>query len=200
MSVIKPKKFSRNKVSNVILIGATGVGKTSVGEELAKLIGFGFLDVDAAIEQMQGKKITEIFNEGGEAYFRDLESRFLAGVQGILNHVIAVGAGALASEENLSLLKKMGYIIWLQADAAEVVRRLVMKPDELRARPLLAEAVLIEDRAEREKFLTKTMENYLKLRSKGYEQADQVLVTHYSTAQTTAHLVKNSLAELVGEV
>jgi shikimate kinase len=200
MSVIKPKKFSRKKVSNVILVGATGVGKTSVGEELAKLIGFGFLDVDAAIEQMQGKKITEIFNEGGEAYFRDLESRFLAGVQGILNHVIAVGAGALASEENLSLLKKMGYIIWLQADAAEVVRRLVMKPDELRARPLLAEAVLIEDRAEREKFLTKTMENYLKLRSKGYEQADQVLVTHYSTAQTTAHLVKNSLAELVGEV
>ena len=57
----------------IVLIGAPGAGKTTVGAELARLLGRAFVDVDARIEEVVGKSVSEIFADEGEAHFRSLE-------------------------------------------------------------------------------------------------------------------------------
>ena len=58
---------------SIILIGAPGAGKSSVGKRLARKLGLGFVDVDQRIEEVVGKPIAEIFADEGEAHFRALE-------------------------------------------------------------------------------------------------------------------------------
>ena len=60
---------------SVVLVGAPGAGKSTVGKRLARRLGVGFVDVDAAIEREAGKLIAEIFADEGEAHFRQLEER-----------------------------------------------------------------------------------------------------------------------------
>ena len=60
---------------NIILIGFMGTGKSSVGKRLAKKMNYNFIDTDAYIEELEGKKISDIFNEKGEEYFRKLETK-----------------------------------------------------------------------------------------------------------------------------
>ena len=60
---------------SIVLVGAPGAGKSTVGKRLARRLGVGFVDVDAAIEREAGKPIAEIFADEGEAHFRRLEER-----------------------------------------------------------------------------------------------------------------------------
>lgn len=62
---------------NIILTGFMGVGKTTVGRELAKRLGMKFLDMDAVIEKEERKTVQQIFEEHGEEYFRRKEDRVL---------------------------------------------------------------------------------------------------------------------------
>lgn len=58
---------------NVILVGAMACGKSTVGWRLAKMIGFGFIDLDEWIERKTGRTITKIFDQDGEEVFREIE-------------------------------------------------------------------------------------------------------------------------------
>ncbi|MGE0172159.1 MAG: shikimate kinase [Oligoflexales bacterium] len=180
------------------MVGMTGVGKSTVGEELAKLIGFGLWDIDKKIERAERRSIAQIFKEQGEDYFREQESAMIASIKGVLNHVVVVGAGALENRTNLEALERLGYMIWLQADVSEIVRRFIMKPDELRARPLLQDAVNIENKEERSAFLRSKIETFLERRKMFYAHAQEVLWTSYSTPESNAHLIKQRLISNAG--
>lgn len=151
------------------------------------------MDLDALIEEEAGKPIHEIFKDSGENGFREIESNVISGLKSIRNHIIVTGAGAVESDENWRALKALGYVVWMATPSAEIVRRLVMKHSELSKRPLLAEAVNIEDKGEREKYLLQKLEELLERRSHRYEEANMVLSCSYVTAETCAQFIKARL-------
>jgi shikimate kinase len=84
----------------VALIGFMGSGKTTVGAVLARKLGYRFVDLDAEIEKTAGKRISDIFREDGESFFRDLEAGCLAGFAGRTGIVLSAGGGAPVRESN----------------------------------------------------------------------------------------------------
>lgn len=85
---------------NIVLIGFMGVGKTTVGQLVAKKLYRDFIDIDKEIENIYGMPITEIFHKMGEAEFRRIEKEFIVN---ICNHqtlkIISLGGGAYLQEE-----------------------------------------------------------------------------------------------------
>lgn len=120
---------------NLIVTGFMGTGKTTVGQELARRLGLTFVDTDELIESRHGP-ISRIFEEEGEASFREIERSTAKEVGSRGGQVIATGGGMLLDPENLAVLGKSGRIFCLVASAEEIYRRAM--DDTLRKdRPLL---------------------------------------------------------------
>lgn len=100
-------------MQNIILIGPMGSGKTTVGKQLAKLKRMDFVDSDHKIEERTGVSISTIFDIEGEEGFRKRESKMLAELCENNNMVLATGGGAIILEENRRLLRKSGFVIYL---------------------------------------------------------------------------------------
>ncbi|GHJ08920.1 shikimate kinase [Micromonospora humidisoli] len=116
-----------------VLVGAPGSGKSTVGAELATLLGVAFRDTDADIEQMAGKPIPEIFIDEGEAHFRALERA--AVLAALTSHagVLALGGGAILAEENRAAL--VGHtVVHLSVELTDAVKRVGLGA----GRPLLS--------------------------------------------------------------
>ena len=94
-----------------------GVGKSTVAKCLAHILRVKKLDLDKFIEQTQGRAVTEIIAERGEAYFREIESKNLRKILTETDaQIIALGGGAWISEENRILIKCHGCIsVWLES-------------------------------------------------------------------------------------
>jgi shikimate kinase len=105
------------------LVGFMGAGKTTSGEELAALLGWRFVDLDEAICRREGKSILEIFREGGEPAFRQLEREALISLTSVPKLVVATGGGTYVSDENRNLVEAAGWSIWLQVSLSEAMRR-----------------------------------------------------------------------------
>ncbi len=108
------------QMSNVILIGMPGCGKTAVGEALAKALDRPFLDADAQIEKAAGCSIPDIFAAEGEAGFRQRETAALAELGKLSGAVLATGGGCVTRPENYPLLHQNGSIVWLTRDLAKL--------------------------------------------------------------------------------
>lgn len=121
------------RAENVILIGLMGSGKSTVGRQVAHMLGFPMLDTDAMIVEAAQCSIPEIFAREGEAGFRQRESAILRSLLGCRHHVIATGGGIVTQERNRPLLKHLGFITWLEADPVLLARRTASNND----RPLL---------------------------------------------------------------
>ena len=83
-----------------------------------------FIDTDDSIVQRAGKSIREIFAEGGETLFRDLESAVIDDLVETDNTVIAAGGGVVLRKTNIEKLQANGRIVWLQAPAEVLWKRL----------------------------------------------------------------------------
>ncbi len=120
---------------NIVLIGFMGCGKTTIGRELHQRLGYPFVDMDQVIEQRQGESIPEIFARQGEGVFRDLESRLLRelAVSPLLRQIISTGGGVVERDENLQVLRRLGYVVWLSAPPEVILER----TSKTRNRPLL---------------------------------------------------------------
>jgi len=110
---------------NIILIGFMGCGKTSIGRRLSYKLRIPVEDTDKLIEQKKGQRISEIFEQSGEAAFRTMETELLNEIaQRDYKRIISVGGGLPVREENQVLLKKCGFVIYLRTDAETIYERL----------------------------------------------------------------------------
>jgi shikimate kinase len=117
----------------VYLVGMPGSGKSSVGEALAGLLDLRFVDLDREVEAAAGSTVEEVFSNGGEPRFRELESRSLLRVAGGPAAVVACGGGVVLREANRDLLRSTGTVVYLSAPLAALRERLAPFP----SRPLI---------------------------------------------------------------
>lgn len=117
----------------IVLVGLMGVGKSTVGRRLARLLRRDFVDVDEEIEHAADRSIPEIFEHHGEAYFRDGERRVIKRLMDEDHGVIATGGGAFADDETRALILDRGIAIWLDCDIDTLVKRTARRD----SRPLL---------------------------------------------------------------
>ena len=118
---------------NIVLCGFMGCGKSTVGRILAARLGLTFVDMDAYIEQTDGRSVSAIFAADGEEHFRRLEHEACRTLSDKRDLVIATGGGAVLRQENVDALRRGGVLVWLKVDADRVLERL--KEDA--SRPLL---------------------------------------------------------------
>ena len=109
---------------NVVLIGLRGTGKSTSGRLLAIRLGWAFVDTDEVVQERAGKSIRELFEEGGEALFRQLESEAVRQAARHPNIVIATGGGAVLDPENVADLQRQGFVIHLGGNPKELWRRI----------------------------------------------------------------------------
>jgi shikimate kinase len=119
----------------IVLIGFMGVGKTSLGKKLAKKLNWGFIDTDKWIEKKEGKSISQIFKESGEAYFRGLERDLVLEFKNIQNTVIATGGGLPCFHDNMNQLNELAVTIYLRKEASQLYTHL---KNIKASRPLIA--------------------------------------------------------------
>lgn len=128
---------SSERQSRIALVGFMGSGKTTVGRALAGLLGFPFIDLDAAIENAAGKRISAIFAEEGEGAFRVRETEALRSLASRgEGEVLACGGGVVVSETNRRLLAAEFIAVWLDVPFGELMDRLSAEAERA-ARPLL---------------------------------------------------------------
>lgn len=108
--------FKYNK--KIALTGFMGVGKTTSGKKLAKLLNYKFVDLDDEIENAENMKISEIFSSKGEDYFRNIEQKMLNNFSESENIILSCGGGTVKNAENRKILREKFLNIWLYASAA----------------------------------------------------------------------------------
>ena len=107
------------------LIGFMGAGKSTIGKYASRHNGLTFLDLDAYIVEQQGKEISAIFEEHGEAHFREVERKALEEVidlQG--DYLVSCGGGTPCFFDNMELMNANGFTIYLDLSAARLTDRL----------------------------------------------------------------------------
>lgn len=164
---------------NLVLIGFMGTGKSRVGRLLAGELGYEFIDTDHLIETGQGKTITRIFQEEGEAFFRGLENKLAQSLSGSDRQVIATGGGWVLNPENLRLCRINGFIISLLAPPEIIYERTKQETH----RPLLACPDPLKE-----------ITRILTLRENLYHQADLVVDT---SRENPEELSKRIIKELM---
>ena len=132
---IRVYKEIAGSVTNIILIGMPGCGKSSIGKAAAKLLDKQFVDIDSLIEEREGTSIESIFETRGQAYFRALESDIINEVTKIGNQVIATGGGSILDEKNRGAMRQNGRIYYIEAPVEKLAmtgRPLSTSSDALR--------------------------------------------------------------------
>jgi shikimate kinase len=110
---------------NIVLIGFMGCGKSTVGRELHHRLGYPLMDMDQIIEQRTKKTISTIFTDDGEPAFRNMETALLKELSdpAAPRRIISTGGGIVGRAENRTLLKNLGYVVWLNAPAQVILER-----------------------------------------------------------------------------
>ena len=100
----------------ISLIGFMGSGKSAIGREVSRRIGWPRHDTDEMIREQFGISIPDIFARHGEPAFRDAETALLKTLRGGIAGIVVTGGGIILRTENVQLLRGMGRIVWLDAD------------------------------------------------------------------------------------
>lgn len=103
------------KNKNIFLIGPLGVGKTTIGRQLAKRAHLVFYDTDQEIEKLNGVSVTTIFEIEGEDGFRKREKEVVAKLTGLDNIVLSSGGGSVLLAENREAFASRGTVVYLRA-------------------------------------------------------------------------------------
>ena len=130
------------KIENIVLVGMSGCGKTTIGQALAEKLNREFIDTDLEIIKKDGRDIPTIFKQSGEEYFRNLEREVLREVGILSGKVIATGGGIVENEENYFPLKQNGKIFYLQRELETLDRK---------GRPLATDLTAVKNLFERRK-------------------------------------------------
>jgi shikimate kinase len=114
-----------NKIHKLIfLIGFMGSGKSTLGKNLAESLNYDFIDSDLWIEKEQGMSIDNIFSSKGEAFFRELELKFIENLNPLKPTIIATGGGLPCFNGNIEKLKEIGTVIFLKVSPELIFERI----------------------------------------------------------------------------
>lgn len=108
---------------NIVLIGMPGVGKSTIGVILAKVLGYQFVDADLVIQQQEGKLLREIIEEVGTDGFIQVENRVNASIEAH-HSIIATGGSVVYGKEAMEHLKAIGKVIYLKVSYERLEKRL----------------------------------------------------------------------------
>ncbi len=120
----------------LFLIGFMGCGKSYIGRNLAPMLQYDYVDMDKFIEEQEQLSISEIFEQKGEAYFREQEHQFLLHIDSTENKVISTGGGVPCFYNNMDLMNEKGLTIYLNRSKAVTITRLIKGQHK---RPLIAQ-------------------------------------------------------------
>ena len=118
---------------NLVLTGMMGVGKSTVGKNLAQKLSYNFVDIDRTIESREGSTINLIFKNKSESYFRKLENEVSLEKLKKKKTVISLGGGAFLNKFIRREIKNTSVSFWLDVDVSELIKRL----KKTKKRPLL---------------------------------------------------------------
>ena len=156
----KSSKFNKN----LTLTGMMGVGKSTIGKNLAKKLNYNFIDIDKLIETKEKTSINLIFKNKSEDYFRKIESEITLQELKKNNSVISLGGGAFLNKLIRSNAKKSSVTFWLDVNLDELVKRL----KKTQKRPLLYK-----------KKISDTIKKMYLERKKTYNEADYRIKCSY---------------------
>ncbi len=122
----------------IYLIGMPGSGKSTLGKQLAKRLGYQFVDLDELIVQVAGHPITEIFARQGEDGFRRLERDILKQTATLENTVIATGGGTPCFFDNAAWMNRHGKAVFIHTPLPVIAERIYRTSAEKQKRPLFA--------------------------------------------------------------
>ncbi len=162
-------KLTEIKKKNICIMGLMGSGKSVVGRELSKYLNLKFYDTDKEIELNAKKSIKTIFEEEGEAYFRDIEKKICLKLLTLDNCVISLGGGSIIDKEIRKVIKSNSYSIYLEVKINNLMDRLKSS----KKRPLLNDKLNKKE----------TLENLYNCRRKFYEKADFIVNNDYDKSQ-----------------
>ena len=162
------------------LIGFMGVGKTTIGKQIAALNKVVFIDTDSQIEKETSKSIKEIFETDGEIAFRKLETDTIRSID--RKAIIACGGGLTAHNNNIEYLKHKGTVIYLKASTETLIKRLEKNKNK---RPLISK--LTHDK------LLEFIRKILKEREETYKQADYTIETDNKTVKEVLREINSLL-------
>jgi shikimate kinase len=138
--------MSPSASDKLYLVGFMGSGKTTVARALGRRLGWRVIDLDEEIERREGRTVSQVFAEQGEAYFRKVEREVLLAFLPARNAIVATGGGTFVQAANRADIMADGVAVWLDAPFAHIVDRV---PSDGR-RPLAADresfAALFEQR------------------------------------------------------
>ncbi len=138
---------------NIVLIGMSGCGKTTLGQMLAKKLNMDFIDTDEVIEKEQKRTIKNIFETDGEIYFRNLETECAKKVSLYNNTIISTGGGIILKEENMKYLKENAITFYIKRSVKSIKSTI-----DASNRPLLSKN--LEKLSEMERLRTPLYEKY----------------------------------------
>lgn len=110
-------------MNNITLIGMPGVGKSTIGVVLAKVLGYQFLDSDLLIQKQEKRRLSEIIEEEGYRGFQEVENRVNAAID-VENTIIATGGSVVYCEEAMEHLKSIGTVVYLKLSLQALSKRL----------------------------------------------------------------------------
>ena len=116
---------------NIVLIGMPASGKSTIGKLLAKKMNYEYYDADRYLERKENVKISTLFSEKGEEYFRNLETKYLKELSQKNGIIISTGGGAVKREKNMQILGEKGIIVFLNRKIEDIAK------ENHEARPLL---------------------------------------------------------------
>lgn len=164
----------------IYLIGLPGVGKSTIGKELAKQLSYNFIDLDDEIEKSTGLEITTIFNQRGEQYFREIETLELQKTLTLKNYIIATGGGTPCFDSNMEFMNSKGKTIYLKAEPKQIFDRLTYS--EVKKRPLFDKDIALVDLqqlyTERNLFYSQANNSF-----NAFEQNIAGIITSFLTSQ-----------------
>lgn len=163
---------------NIVLIGMPGVGKSTIGVVLAKVLGYQFVDADLLIQEAEGKLLSELIEENGTDGFIEIENRVNSQIQ-THRSVIATGGSVVYGKEAMEHLKSIGTVVYLKQNLRVLQRRL---------RNLKGRGVVLKE--------GQTLVDLYKERTVLYEKYADITVDQYKQSiEQTLKAVRTALEE-----
>ena len=162
---------------NIYLAGFMGTGKSTIGKELARVMGRKYIDIDQELERLHGCSVSQIFARYGEEWFREKEYELCCEIAKTTSRVVATGGGTLLNPKIFELFKASGILICLYTQRDTLIERLERNDK----RPLLQQAENLPEKVDELLEQRQSLYDKIKIR---------IDTTNYTPLETAKRIVE----------